>query len=132
LRTQEGCAGHAGLGADVRAVAVSVLDRIEPALDRIRAAGTGTHADTAAGEPATCGVCPVCAVIAAVRREHPELAARVAEQAAGMLAVLRTALDEGDPAAPAAADAAHDPAPTAPAPTRRVQRIPVDRPRAAR
>jgi hypothetical protein len=70
-------------------------------------------------------------VIAAVRREHPELATRVAEQAAGMLAVLRTALDEGDPSAPAA-DAAHDPAPSAPEPTRRVQRIPVDRPRAAR
>jgi hypothetical protein len=118
LRTQEGCAGHTGLGVEARAVAVAVLDRIEPALERFRTADAATPA---------CGVCPVCAVIAAVRREHPELAERVAEQAAGVLAVLRTALDEGGPAAAPPPDPPADPPPT-----RRVQRIHVDRPRAAR
>jgi hypothetical protein len=120
LSEQEGCAGHAGLGAEVRAVAVAVLDRIEPALARFRAG------DAEESAPA-CGVCPVCAVISAVRREHPELAERVAEQAAGALAALRAALDEGGPTPPAA-----EPPQPAPQPTRRVQRIHVDRPRAAR
>ncbi|MCO1655858.1 hypothetical protein [Pseudonocardia humida] len=120
MRTQEGCAGHAGLGAEVRAVAVDVLDRLEPALERVR---------DGVDEPGTaCGACPVCAVVAAVRRDHPELAARVAEQAAGMLAALRAALEEGDPPP----RPAEPPEPPTPQPTRQVQRIHVERPRAAR
>jgi hypothetical protein len=94
---------------------VAVLDRLEPALDRVRAG-------EAAGADGTCGICPVCAVLGAIRRERPELAERVAEQAASMLAVLRTALEEGDPAAEAPAA----PAPQ-PEPTRKVQHIPVER-----
>jgi len=116
VRTQDGCAGHPGLGAEVRGIAVAVLDRLEPALDRVRA---GTATGTVDG--AACGVCPVCAVLAVINRERPELAARVAEQAASMLAVLRTALEEGDPVAKAA------PPEPPPAPTRKVQRIPVER-----
>ncbi len=140
LGTQERCGGHAGLGADVRAVAVAVLDRIGPALDEVRAGGhPHGRADSAPDDPGAPddhsapddpgpdrGACPVCAVIAVVRREHPELAARVAEHVAGALAVLRAALDEGDPPAPAAA-------PEPPPPSqRRVQRIRVDRSRVAR
>jgi hypothetical protein len=120
VRTQDGCAGHAGLGAEVRGIAVAVLDRLEPALERIRAGEPGEPADDGA---ATCGICPVCAVLAALRRDHPELAARVAEQAATALAVLRAALEEGDPVA--GPDAPPPAAP--PEPTRRVQRIPVER-----
>jgi hypothetical protein len=134
LGTQERCGGHAGLGAEVRAVAVAVLDRIGPALDEVRAAAhpPGSADDAPDGPGPDCGACPVCAVIAVVRREHPELAARVAEHVAGALAVLRAALDEGDP--PASAAAAEPPTPPAPsaATERRVQRIPVERSRVAR
>lgn len=121
MRTQDDCAGHAGWGAEARGIAVAVLDRLEPALDRVRAGD-------AAGADGTCAICPVCAVLGAIRREHPELAARLAEQAASMLAVLRTALEEGDPAAgrPPAAGAPSGQPPDA-EPGRRVQHIPVER-----
>lgn len=115
MSADDGCAGHTGLGAEVRGIAVAVLDRLEPALDRVRAGG-------ADGADGTCGVCPVCAVLGVIRRDHPELAERVAEQAASVLAVLRAALEEGDPG-PAAA-VPPDPRPE---PGRRVQRIPVER-----
>jgi hypothetical protein len=123
VRTQDGCAGHAGLGAEVRGIAVAVLDRLEPALERIRA---GDASGDTAGDSTTCGICPVCAVLAALRREHPELAARAAAQAASVLAVLRTALEEGDPVA---ATGGRDDPPSGPPPepARRVQRIPVER-----
>lgn len=121
MSAEDGCAGHAGLGAEVRGIAVAVLDRLEPALDRVRAGG-------AAAPDGTCGVCPVCLVLGAIRRDHPELAERVAEQAASMLAVLRAALEEGDPApGPATDPAAAAPTGPAPDPARRVQRIPVER-----
>jgi hypothetical protein len=115
VSAQDGCTGHAGWGAEVRGIAVAVLDRLEPALERVRAGGA---------EADTCGICPVCAVLAVLRREHPDLAGRVAEQAASALAVLRAALVEGDPVA-----AAPEPPPPAspPPPARRVQRIPVER-----
>jgi hypothetical protein len=115
------------LGAEVRGIAVAVLDRLEPALERIRAGDTGS--DTAGGptgDGATCAICPVCAVLAALRREHPELVARAAEQAASMLAVLRTALEEGDPVAAGSGRNVPPPGPP-PEPARRVQHIPVSR-----
>jgi hypothetical protein len=132
--TQESCAGHAGLGAEARAVALSVLDRLGPALERLR----DGHDQQAAPQSAeTCAVCPVCAVIAVLRGERPELAVRFAEQATAMLAVLRAALEEGDPAAASGEPATarpSGPAPGAPQPDpgRPVQRIPVDRSRANR
>lgn len=93
------CTGHPSLPDELRAVLLGALDRAEPALDRIRSGSTASAATT-------CAVCPVCAVLAALRGEHTELAVRLAEQAAGLLAVLRAALQEGDPAPPAAAPAA--------------------------
>ena len=78
------------------------------------------RAEPASEAPETCASCPVCAVIAALRGERPELAVRLAEHAAGLVAVLRTALEEGAPASPAA-DVTERP------PARRVQRIRVDR-----
>jgi hypothetical protein len=114
---QESCGGHPGIGEELRALVLTALDRIGPVLDRIR------DEQSAPGRPSdgTCAVCPVCAVIAALRGERPELATRLAEQAAGLLAVLRAALEEG---APAPADA---PAESAPPSGRRVQHIKVDR-----
>lgn len=114
-RTAGGCDGHGGLAGELRALAVTVLDRIEPALDRMR-----REEPECAG--ATCAVCPFCAVLAAVRGERPELAVRLADQAVGLVEVLRTALIEGAGAPTAGEPAAPDP-PAGP----RVQRIPVER-----
>jgi hypothetical protein len=116
-RADGGCGGHAGLPGELRAVLLLALERITPVLDRV------------ATEPATgaasCANCPVCAVLAALRGERPELAVRLAEHATGLVAVLRTALEEGDPAPRA------EPArPTHPA--RTVQHIRVERARATR
>ena len=124
--TGHGCDGHAGLGADARSAVLSVLDRLGPALERLRE-GAGPDAVRQSAE--TCTYCPVCAVIAVVRGERPEFAVRFAEQAGAMLAVLRAALEEGDPAA---STRESPPEPSPPAPGRRVQHIRVDRPRPTR
>ena len=116
MTAADGCGGHEGIGEDLRVLAMAALDRIDPVLDRLRTAGGEPVSDA----PDTCASCPICAVIAALRGERPELAVRLAEHAAGLVAVLRTALEEGAPA-PAAADVAERP------PARRVQRIRVER-----
>ncbi|WP_344413815.1 hypothetical protein [Pseudonocardia ailaonensis] len=46
------------------------------------------------GGAAACTSCPVCAVIALLRGERPEMLARLADQAGGVLAALRALLDE--------------------------------------
>lgn len=113
-----GCDGHGRLAGELRALAVAALDRLGPALERVRAG-----AEEAPAADAPCAVCPVCAVIAALRGEWPELAARLAEHGAGLLSVLRTALDEGA-GGPQPADDPH----REPAAGRPVQHIPVTRP----
>lgn len=88
------CDGHAdlaGLASEVRVLVLRALDRLGPVLDR-------ANATPAPGEPSgarPCEVCPVCALIALWRGERSELGARAAEHVAGLVAVLRTALDEG-------------------------------------
>jgi hypothetical protein len=57
----------------------------------------------------------VCAVLATLRGERPELAARLAEHASGLLTVLRSVLEQEE-----------HPTPPRP-PGRTVQRIPVSR-----
>ena len=118
--TGAGCGAHAGVGGELaeelRALALTALEKVEPVLERLREEPAATAADGG-----TCAACPVCAVLAALRGERPELAARLAEHAGGLVAVLRAALAEGGPA-PAPTDA-----PQAAAPTRRVQHIRVER-----
>jgi hypothetical protein len=112
------CGTHPGVGTELRALALVALDRLEPMLARLRTEPSTPAADM------SCTGCPICAVLALLRGERPELAVTVAEQLGGLLAVLRTALEEGDPAAA-------QPAPAPPAPGagcgRRVQRIAVER-----
>jgi hypothetical protein len=114
----QGCGGHAGLPGELRALVLLALDRIAPLLERV-----GSEPVSGA---ATCANCPVCAVLAALRGERPELAVRLAEQASGLLAVLRTALEEGDPGPHP------EPAAPPPPPARPVQRIHVERVRSPR
>lgn len=116
-----GCGTHAGLGTELRAVAVLLLDRLGPVLDRARAEGGRAEGSRVDGPPA-CSVCPVCAAVALLRGERPELAVRLAEHAAGLLEVLQTALHEGAGAPPPPA-----PAERPAGPVRRVQHIPVVR-----
>jgi hypothetical protein len=117
------CGGHSGVGEELRALVLTALDRIGPVLDRIR------DEQAAPGRPseATCAVCPVCAVLAALHGERPELAARLAEQATGLLTVLRAALEEGAPAPADPPPSRAQPSPGHPA-ARRVEHIRVDRP----
>jgi hypothetical protein len=114
-RTGDGkCAhGRDGLAAELRALALLALDRLEPLLAGARA---GSGRPEAGSTP-----CPVCAGLAVLRGEHPELAERLADRAAGLVAVLREALDESVDVTP----------PPRPAPPR-VQRIPVERAPAGR
>ncbi|WP_098959735.1 hypothetical protein [Pseudonocardia sp. N23] len=115
----DSCDGHPGVGGEARTLLAGLIDRLQPALDRLATAPPGADRTT----PAACASCPVCAVIAVLRGERPELAAQLAEHASGLLTVLRAALDEGAGAAPAAGTAAaSDPSPRPPA-----QRITVTR-----
>ncbi|MEJ3658917.1 hypothetical protein WEH80_38775 [Actinomycetes bacterium KLBMP 9759] len=113
---REACAGHPGLAAELRTLALAALDRLGPLLDDLRAE------PVPGAPPAACADCPVCAVIAALRGERSELGVRLAEQVSTVMTVLRTALEEGNPE------------PTAPAPAaqprsngRTVQHIHVER-----
>jgi hypothetical protein len=114
------CGGHPGFGAELRALALAALDRLEPAVHRLR--------DERPPSPSapTCTGCPVCAVLAVLRGERPEPALRMGEQLSELLAVLRTALEEGDPAG-VAPHTPPTPAPGAAPSGRRVQRIPIER-----
>jgi hypothetical protein len=82
----------ARLAEELRLLLDALAERAQPMLDRLATAPDGEHA------PATCGWCPLCAGLAVLRGERSELAARAAEHASGLLAVLRTALAEREPA----------------------------------
>jgi hypothetical protein len=115
VTASEGCRAHAGVGEELRVLVLTALERIDPLLDRMRS-------EPAGDAPEGCASCPVCAVLAALRGERPELAVRLAEHAAGLVAVLRAALEDGTAAPAAAATAA-----TTGRPARHVQRIRVER-----
>ncbi|WP_051341630.1 hypothetical protein [Pseudonocardia spinosispora] len=129
--TAGGCANdreHASLADELREYAGGALDLLEPLVDRIREQPVD---DTTGPEPASCASCPVCALIAVLRGERSELAVRLADQAAGLLAVLRTALQEGvgaDVPTPGHREPTATPRPTASTQGQpRVQRIQVSR-----
>jgi len=110
-----GCTAHAGASAELRALARTALDRIEPVLDRLRIEPpTPMSAET-------CAACPLCALMAALRGERPELVQRLAEQLGGLVTLLRATLDE-EVAEPAPAERTSSGSPKV------VQRIPVERP----
>ncbi|WP_158882653.1 hypothetical protein [Amycolatopsis anabasis] len=84
----------ASLAEEIRLLVDMVMDRAAPWLDDVLAAGHGAaEADqTPHDEQRTCGWCPLCAIVAVVRGERPEFAARVLEQAAQLVALLRAVL----------------------------------------
>jgi hypothetical protein len=115
--------GHAVV-AELRGLALLVLDRLDPLLARLRDAVADDVRPGDAGdrEPAAdsrsgatpCTACPICAALAAVRRDHPDLGTRLAASATELAGALREAIAD---------DAAGHPPPQ----PRPVQRIRVDR-----
>jgi len=90
-------ADHAELVAELRALAETVLERLEPILQK--AAAPVPAEDDAGGGGATCSTCswcPLCALAALLRGEQHDLVTLVAGQASTLLAVLREALDAHD------------------------------------
>jgi hypothetical protein len=84
----------ARLAEELRLLLDALAERAQPWLNRLATEPTDEHT------PATCGWCPVCAGIAVLRGERPELAVRAAEHAAGLVAVLRSALADRAPTDP--------------------------------
>ncbi|UJC81811.1 hypothetical protein D4768_17045 [Rhodococcus erythropolis] len=108
---------HERLVAEFRALAETVLTRLEPVLLNAAAATADVASDSASADTQPvftgCSWCPVCALAALVRGEHHELLAFLAGQAAVFLALLREILDEflGGASGP---DRGPDSGPTAP------------------
>lgn len=75
--------GLAEFAAELKLLAESVLERVEPVLRR---AADGQV------EWASCGWCPVCAAAALVRGEHHEVLQTVADHGTAIVTVLREAL----------------------------------------
>lgn len=122
---------HPDPGPELRALAQSILDRLEPAI-RL-AAARATSAPDGSGRCQQVW-CPVCALAAMVSGEQHPLLAVVAEHSVALLTVVRAIVnDQADPGASApagpAATAAEPPAatepPDGPSPPGRYQHIPV-------
>lgn len=104
---------HTELVTELRALADTVLDQLDPILQKV-AAGTG--ADTGDRSAcSSCSWCPLCALAALIRGEQHDLVTLVAGQASTFLAALREALDAHERAttATSAGDAPPPAPPTA-------------------
>lgn len=80
---------HPELGPELRALATSILDKLDPALRQAaRAAADG-------GTPGKCNqlFCPVCALAALVEGEHHPLLATIAEHSLALVMVVRAMLE---------------------------------------
>ena len=122
---------HAELGPELRALAQSILDKLDPAI-RLAAA----RAQATGGGPGPCQQvwCPVCALAALISGEQHPLLTVVAEHSVALLTLLKAMVEDME-AAPAAAESPHppdpspdDPGPPDPAPPDppgRYQHIPV-------
>lgn len=83
------------LAEEIRLLVEMVAARAQPWLDEVIAAGHSGEPDPDGGprrQPSECIWCPLCAVVAMVRGERPELAARVLDHAAELVALLRAVL----------------------------------------
>ena len=106
------------LAEELRLLIDTAAERMQPWLQRVAEAGDGSHT------PETCGWCPLCNGVALLRGDRSELAAKAAEHAAGLVAVLRAALREPGTPPPPPPAGGDEPAPDA---GQRVQHIKVVR-----
>jgi hypothetical protein len=81
--------GHPDLGPELRALAQSILDRIDPAVRAAAAAAAGGDG------PGKCQQvwCPVCALAALVSGEQHPLLTVIADHSVALLTVVRTMVD---------------------------------------
>jgi hypothetical protein len=113
---------HDDLAPELRALAKTILDRLDPAIRvaAARAAGSGDG-------PGKCQQvwCPVCALAALVADEQHPLLTVIADHSVALLAVIRAVLE--DPAESAAPPGSPEPPPESPPPDGpgRYQHIPV-------
>ena len=88
---------HPDIGPELRQLAQTILDRLDPAvkLAAARAAGSGDG-------PGKCQQvwCPVCALAALVAGEQHPLLTVIAEHSVALLAVIRAMVDEHGDAVP--------------------------------
>ncbi|MDD7932934.1 hypothetical protein [Actinomycetospora straminea] len=91
-----GRAAQERLTEEARATASALIDWLGTRVEAPRAtppAGAGSRRSRLGmrppQSPGPCSWCPVCALVAALRGEQPELTARLAEQASGLMMLLR-------------------------------------------
>lgn len=123
---------HPELGPELRALAASILDKLDPALRQAARAAT----DSGAAGKCNQLFCPVCALAALVEGEHHPLLATIAEHSLALVMVVRAMLDAesaGDSGGPDDPDGGgagpeyHSPFPPAPSSqSAGYQPIPVD------
>ncbi|RVW00334.1 hypothetical protein [Rhodococcus spongiicola] len=99
---------HTELVAELRALAETVLDRLDPILEKAAAGAVKDNADPtgsdAESNSSVCSWCPLCALAALIRGEQHDLVTHVAAQASIFLAELRDALEAHAAQAAQAAD----------------------------
>jgi hypothetical protein len=110
-RTDAGAAGrgHSDIAPELRQLAQTILDRLDPAvrLAATRAAGGG------AGKCQQVW-CPVCALAALINGEQHPLLTVIAEHSVALLAVVRAMAEPADASAGAGAGQPEPPDPTTP------------------
>jgi len=86
----------ASLTEEIRLLVELVVEHAAPWLDGLVSAGHGTEHTKEDRDVATpsgnCGWCPLCAIVNVVHGERPEFVARLLEQAAQLIALLRAVL----------------------------------------
>ncbi len=109
---------HSDLGPELRALAQSILDRIDPAVRAAAAAATG------ADGPGKCQQvwCPVCALAALVSGEQHPLLTVIAEHSVALLSVVRAMVADIESTPGPRQPPPDEPPPPAPS---RYQHIPV-------
>ena len=111
-RTGADGARHSDIGPELRQLAQSILDRLDPAVRMAAARATS-------GSEARCQQvwCPVCALAALVSGEQHPLLTVIAEHSVSLLAVVRAMADSMDTASSTGRDAPPGPPqpPTGPA-----------------
>ena len=114
---------HPDPGPELRALAQTLLDRLEPAIRFAEA-----RAQSAADNPGRCQQvwCPVCALAAMVSGEQHPLLSVVAEHSVALLAVVKAIVNDVDGGGGASPPPEPDgPPPEGPPPPGRYQHIPV-------
>lgn len=79
------------LAEEIRLLVEMVVEKAAPWLEGVVAAGHGDP-DQAKADASACGWCPLCAIVAVVQGERPEFVARLLEQLAQLVALLRAVL----------------------------------------